>query len=324
MPEAAGSMIIGTGHYVPENIVTNQELAQVVDTNDDWIVKHTGIRQRRISLAGENTSDLATQAALIALKNAGLAADQIDLIIVSTITPDYLTPATAAIVQKNIQAINAFAYDISTACAGFIFALATADKFIKSGQYENALIISSEVNSKMMDFKDRTSTVFFGDGAGAVVLTNGQRNLLSENLHTRGDQEVIHSGHVEPLKKISQDNYPKLDAFYQDGKSVFDFATNTIPEHIADFLKSKNLSADRIDYFILHQANLRIIETIADKLNQNINKFPINVDVYGNTSSAGIAIAFDQLFSENDLTGKKIVLTGFGAGLSYGSILLEF
>lgn len=322
---AAGSMVIGTGHYLPENIVTNQQLAQVIDTTDEWIVKHTGIRQRHISLAGENTSDLATKAAKIALEKANLKPDQIDLILVSTITPDYLTPATAAIVQKNLQATNAFAYDISTACAGFVFALATADKFIQSGTYHNALVISAEVNSKMMDFKDRTSTVFFGDGAGAAVLTGGQTNqLIAEKLQTAGNQEAIHSGHIQPLSKIEAENYPKFDAFFQDGRQVFDFATNTIPDHIENFLQSENLTADKIDYFILHQANLRIIETIAEKLNQKIDKFPYNVDLYGNTSSAGIAIAFDQLFSANDLTNKKVVLTGFGAGLSYGSILLEF
>lgn len=325
MSMAAGSTIIGSGHYVPETVVTNQELAEVIDTNDQWIVEHTGIRQRHISLAGQNTSDLATAAAQIALEKANLKAEQIDLILVSTITPDYLTPATAAIVQENIQASNAFAYDISTACAGFVFALSTADKFIRYGQYQNALVISSEVNSKMMDFKDRTSTVFFGDGAGAVVLSSGQTSQLkAEDLHTKGNHQTIHSGQVAPLKAISADNFPQLDAFYQDGPAVFEFATNEIPDHIQSFLALQDLTANQIDYFILHQANLRIIETIAEKLNQPIEKFPYNLDLYGNTSSAGIAMAFDQLFSQQNLTGEKIVLTGFGAGLSYGSILLEF
>lgn len=319
-----GTKIVGTGHYVPSDVITNDQLASIIETNDEWIVKHTGIHTRHISLKGENTSDLATQAAKIALKDAGIKPEQVDLIIVSTITPDDLTPATAAIVQKNIAAKNAWAYDISTACSGFVFAMSTADKFISSGQYKTALVISAEVNSKMMDFTDRTSTVFFGDGAGAAVLVaDDDSDFVAEKMQTNGDENTIHSGHTDPLSELSEKNYPITDAFFQDGKAVFEFATNTVPEHMQEFIKNQKLTPDDIDYFIPHQANLRIIEKLAEKLNQPIDKFVINVDEYGNTSSAGIAMAFDQLNKSTDLKNKRVMLTGFGAGISYGSILLE-
>ncbi|MDR0899740.1 MAG: ketoacyl-ACP synthase III [Lactobacillaceae bacterium] len=319
-----GSKVIGTGHYVPSDVISNDQLAAVMETNDEWIVAHTGIHNRHISLQGENTSDLATKAAQIALADAGVKAEDIDLIIVSTITPDNLTPATAALVQRNIGATNAWAYDINTACSGFIFAMSTADKFVSSGQYKAALVISAEVNSKMMDFTDRTSTVFFGDGAGAaVVVPADDKMLVAERMQTRGNDRAIHSGHVAPLTEIAAANYPKTDAFHQEGREVFEFATTVVPEHMLEFLANQNLTPDDIDFYITHQANLRIIEKIAEKLNQPMDKFVVNVDQYGNTSSAGIAMGFDQLSRSQDLSNKRILLTGFGAGVSYGSLLLE-
>lgn len=321
-----GSRIIASAHYVPEDIVTNDTLAEILPTNDAWIQAHTGIQTRHISLKGENTSDLATRAAQQALSNSGLTASDLDLIIVSTITPDYLTPATAALVQRNLQATHAWAYDISTACAGFVFALSTADKFLASGLYKNALVISAEVNSKMMDFTDRTSTVFFGDGAAAFVVTQADethKQVKAEKLQTDGDADVIHSGAVAPLTHLAADNYPEVNAFFQDGRPVFEFATQTVPQHMLAFLASQGLTADEVDYFIVHQANLRIIEKIAEALGQSMVKFRHNVTYYGNTSSAGIAMALDELRQEQDLSGKRILLTGFGAGLSYGSLLLE-
>ncbi|MDR2661180.1 MAG: ketoacyl-ACP synthase III [Lactobacillaceae bacterium] len=319
-----GFKVAGTGHYVPSDVITNEQLASIMDTNNEWIVSHTGINTRHISLKGENTSDLATNTAKIAIQKAGIDASDIDLIIVSTITADNLTPATAAIVQRNIGATKAWAYDISTACSGFVFAMSTADKFLSSGQYKTALIISAEVNSKMMDFKDRTSTVFFGDGAGAAILiADDYKTLKAEDLNTNGDDQAIHSGHTNPLTEISATNYPSNDAFFQDGRKVFEFATNVVPKHMLDFLRGQDLTPDDIDYFIVHQANLRIIEAIAKFINQPMEKFVVNVNEYGNTSSAGIAMGFDQLNSRVDLSGKRLMLTGFGAGISYGSLLLE-
>jgi len=322
----SGSKILASAHYVPSDIVTNDDLAKIMDTNDEWIQVHTGIKTRHMSLQGENTSDLATQAARLALAQTNLTVEEIDLIIVTTFTPDGLAPSTAALVQRNLKATNAWAYDISTACSGFVFGVSTADKFLRSGVYKNALVISAEVNSKMMDFKDRTSTVFFGDGAGAVVMTATQGNgvLSKEEMHTIGNENVVHSGRIAPLTSLSVENYPKTDAFAQEGREVFNEVTTLIPQHIKDFLGDKQLLPQDIDYYIPHQANLRLIEYIAEALNEPMAKFSTNVIRNGNTSSAGIAIGFDELNQTVDLTGKRVLLTGFGAGFTYGSLLLEF
>lgn len=322
----SGSKILASAHYVPSDIVTNDDLAKIMDTNDEWIQVHTGIKTRHMSLQGENTSDLATQAARLALAQTNLTVEEIDLIIVTTFTPDGLAPSTAALVQRNLKATNAWAYDISTACSGFVFGVSTADKFLRSGVYKNALVISAEVNSKMMDFKDRTSTVFFGDGAGAVVMTatQGTGVLSKEEMHTIGNENVVHSGRIAPLTSLSVENYPKTDAFAQQGREVFNEVTTLIPQHIKDFLGDKQLLPKDIDYYIPHQANLRLIEYIAEALNEPMAKFSTNVIRNGNTSSAGIAIGFDELNQTVDLTGKRVLLTGFGAGFTYGSLLLEF
>ncbi|MBZ5985422.1 ketoacyl-ACP synthase III [Leuconostoc gelidum subsp. gasicomitatum] len=322
-----GSKILASAHYVPNDIVTNDDLAQIIDTNDEWIQSHTGIKTRHISLQGENTSDLATQAAKLALAQAHMKPEDIDLIIVTTFTPDGLAPSTAALVQRNLAAKNAWAYDIVTACAGFVFGLSTADKFIRSGTYKNALVIAAEVNSKMMDFSDRTSTVFFGDGAGAVVMMadeHGDGIVAGEEMHTIGNADVVHSGRIAPLTQLSPDNYPKIDAFSQIGRDVFNEVTELIPQHIYSFLENKSLKPSDVDYFIPHQANLRLIEYIANALNEPIDKFSTNIIRNGNTSSAGIAIGFDELRQSVNLKGKRVLLTGFGAGFTYGSILFEF
>ena len=214
-----------------------------------------------------------------------------------------------------------------TACAGFVFGLSTADKFIRSGTYKNALVIAAEVNSKMMDFSDRTSTVFFGDGAGAVVMTadeHGDGIVAGEEMHTIGNADVVHSGRIAPLTQLSPDNYPKIDAFSQIGRDVFNEVTELIPQHIYSFLENKSLKPSDVDYFIPHQANLRLIEYIANALNEPIDKFSTNIIRNGNTSSAGIAIGFDELRQSVNLKGKRVLLTGFGAGFTYGSILFEF
>lgn len=319
-----GSKIIASGHYVPEDVVTNDDLAKVIDTSDEWIVSHTGIQERHVSLQGENTSDLATKAAQQALNEAGVSAEEVDFIIVTTFTPDGLAPSTAALVQRNLGAKKAFGFDLSTACAGFVFGLTTADNFMKTGQYQYGLVIAAEVNSKMMDFRDRTSTVFFGDGAGAVLLApSEQGEVLATDLHTIGDADVVHSGRIEPLTSLSADNYPKIDAFFQEGRMVYQEVTTLIPNHIQEFLAGQDLTIDDVDYVILHQANLRMIEKVAEALNQPMAKFITNVEKYGNSSSAGIAMAFDQLRESTDLAEKKVLLTGFGAGFTYGSLLYQ-
>ncbi|WP_338210247.1 ketoacyl-ACP synthase III [Lactiplantibacillus paraxiangfangensis] len=316
--------ITAMGQYVPKRVVDNDELATIMDTNDEWIQAHTGIKTRHFAMDQENTSDLATQVAQQLLTKSSVAATDIDLIIVTTITPDALTPATACIVQANIGADNAFAFDMSAACAGFTFGLATADKFVRSGQYQNVMVISAEVNSKMMDFQDRTAAVFFGDGAGGALLqatTNANENsLLAEKLQTQGNAEVIHSGRVRPITKVAASNYPQTDAFYQNGREVFQFATNVVPEQMKTLLKTANVQPSDLQYVICHQANLRIIEKIAANLALPMAKFPHNVERLGNTSSAGVAMALAEVFDH--MTGPTL-LTAFGGGLAYGSVLIK-
>lgn len=318
--------ITATAHYVPERSVNNDELAQIMDTNDEWIQSHTGIQTRHYAMNKENTSDLATRVGQQLLQRSGLEPNDIDLIILSTITPDSLTPATAAIVQDKLGIKNAFAFDISTACAGFVFGMSTAEKFMRSGRYQHAMVISAEVNSKMMDFKDRTSAVFFGDGAGGAIIsvdsTADHDFYIDEELATLAEKnQVIHSGRIPAMQKVSADSYPTLDAFHQDGRDVFQFATEVVPLQMETVLKRNQLS-EKIDYVICHQANLRIIERIAEILNLPMDKFITNVQTYGNTSSAGIAMALDQL-QQSHPEAKTILMCGFGGGLSYGSMLIR-
>ncbi|KRN89051.1 beta-ketoacyl-ACP synthase III [Ligilactobacillus ceti] len=316
---------LASAGYFPETVVTNDELSQIMETNDEWIQAHTGIKERRYAI-DENTSDLSTKVALKLLKQSNLQAEAIDLIILSTISPDAITPSTAAIVQSNIGAKNAFAFDISAACSGFVYALSIAEKYVRSGQYQNVMVISAEVNSKMMDFTDRTSAVFFGDAAGGAILSASDNPndemYVAEKLATKGDADVIHSGRIAPLSAVKADNYPQMDAFYQDGRAVYEFVTSTVLAHIQQFLAEQKLTADDFDLIVLHQANLRLIEYIAQELKQPLDKFAINVPTIGNTSSAGLPTALAERLSDGQTYG-KVLLTGFGAGLAYGSVILN-
>ncbi|WP_281164122.1 beta-ketoacyl-ACP synthase III [Liquorilactobacillus sicerae] len=317
--------LAASAHYLPTKVVTNHDLSQIMATSDQWIQQHTGIQQRRFALA-ENTSDLCTHVAQQLLSASHLPAEKIDLIIVATITPDSLTPATAVLVQQKIGASHAFAFDLSAACAGFVFALSTAEKFLRSGQYQHALVIAGEVNSKMLDFHDRTSAVFFGDGAGGVLLSatdqNNEEFFLGEKLLTQPAPEVIHSGRIPVIQKISADQYPQIDAFYQDGHAVFEFVSQTVPRYIDEFLKAQKISSQQLGLVVPHQANLRLIENLAGSLNLPLNRFAINVDQIGNTSSAGVAIGLDQALKAGKHP-RHALLTGFGAGLAFGCLLVN-
>lgn len=318
--------ILSVASYLPQTKVTNDDLSKIMDTSDEWIVSHTGIKNRYYAMNDENTSDLATFVGAKLLEKANLDASDIDLLIVSTISPDALTPSTAAIVEKKLGLTNAFAYDISAACAGFIYALSTAEKFVNSDQYQRAMVISAEVNSKMMDFKDRTSTVFFGDGAAGVIIEksdDGKSQYLAEKLETNGNAEVIHSGRVAPIQAIEASNYPQMDAFFQQGRQVAEFVDTKVANHMKEFLAANNLTFDDIEYVIPHQANLRVIEKLAAKLGVPMDKVAQTVVDSGNISSVGIPLALNKRLEEGNLKG-KVLLTGFGAGLAIGSILLEF
>ncbi|MFC6170223.1 beta-ketoacyl-ACP synthase III [Loigolactobacillus jiayinensis] len=317
--------IAASAKYVPERVVTNDELSQLMPTSDEWIQSHTGIKTRHIAI-DENTSVLASKVATELLAKSGVAASEIDLIIVSTITPDYLTPATACLVQEQIGATNAMAFDISAACAGFIFAADTAEKFLRQGKFKHAIVISAETNSKMLDWQDRTTAVFFGDGAGGALLSASDEasaeSFIDSRLQTDGSRhEAIMSGAVAPLTAIEADHTPTIAPFTMQGRAVFDFATKTVPVQIQTLLAANNLTADDVDLFICHQANLRIIEKIAAALKQPMSKFPTNVERYGNTSSAGVPMALAEV--QPQAHGKLAVLSGFGGGLAYGSLLIR-
>ena len=318
--------IIGTGSYAPLNIMTNHELSKIVDTSDEWIVSMTGIKQRHIS-TGENTSDLATKAATFALKNANIKAEDIDLIIVASTSPDQFVPATACIVQGNIGAVNAMAFDISAACTGFIFALNIAMQFLKTGQRKRALIIGADVLSKIVDWTDRNTCILFGDGAGAAVLEAGSvRGIISINSASEGQKGKFLTCPTVDVKNTYTKGTENFKAtISMDGKEIFKFAVKTIASSISRILKENNYTLDDIKYVVCHQANFRIIEFVVRKLKADKEKFFVNLDKYGNTSAASIAIALDEMNKENLLTvGDKIILVGFGGGLTYGASLIEW
>ncbi|MBU3156306.1 ketoacyl-ACP synthase III [Clostridium estertheticum] len=318
--------IIGTGSYAPLNIMTNHELSKIVDTSDEWIVSMTGIKQRHIS-TGENTSDLATKAASEALANANIKAEDIDLIIVASTSPDQFVPATACIVQGNIGAVNAMAFDISAACTGFIFALNIAMQFLKTGQRKRALIIGADVLSKIVDWTDRNTCILFGDGAGAAVLEAGSvRGIISVNSASEGQKgKFLTCPTVDVKNTYTKGNEDFKATISMDGKEIFKFAVKTIASSISRILNENNYTLDDIKYVVCHQANFRIIEFVVRKLKADKDKFFVNLDKYGNTSAASIAIAMDEMNKENLLTaGDKIILVGFGGGLTYGASLIEW
>lgn len=318
--------VIGTGRYVPENIVTNDDLSKIVDTNNEWIKSRTGIRERRISKE-ENTSKLAAKAGRKALESSKLKPEDIELIIVSTATPDNFTPSTACMVQEKLGAINATCFDISAACTGFIYAVGIASQFIKTGQSKNALVIGAEVLSKIIDWEDRSTCVLFGDGAGAVVLERSEEiGLISQYTGSDGSGGKFLECGTVPLKNP----YSKTDINFKsnlsmEGREVFKFAINAMIHSIGKVLKDTQYTLDDIDYIVPHQANLRIIDFVAKKLKLDKDKFYINLDRYGNTSGASIPIALDEMNEKGLLKkGDKIIIVGFGGGLTFGAHLIKW
>jgi 3-oxoacyl-[acyl-carrier-protein] synthase-3 len=320
--------ISGTGRYVPENIVTNDDLAKIVDTNDEWITSRSGIKERRIS-SGENTSDLAANAAKNALDNAGVSAEDVDLIIVATVTPDMFTPATACIVQSKLGAKKAAAFDINAACTGFIYGLNIGTQFVKSGVYNNVLVIGAETLSKIVNWQDRSTCVLFGDGAGAVLLSSSkERGVGSILIASDGEKgEVLQSCALPVNNPYVTDNIQHAghNHIVMEGREVFKFATKVMVESVEEILKRENLTMEDIKYVIPHQANLRIIDYAAKKLSSDPAKFYVNLDKYGNTSSASIPIALDEINSKGLLSkGDKFIIVGFGGGLTNGAAMLQW
>lgn len=318
--------IIGTGSYVPQRVVTNDELSAIVETSDEWISTRTGISERRISL-GENTSDLAAKAALDALKNAKLVAKDIELIIVATTSPDSFVPSTACIVQELIGASNAVCFDISAACTGFIFALNTAAQYIKTGEYKTALVVGSEVLSKIMNWKDRNTCVLFGDGAGAAVLKAGEEGIIKTYIASDGvkGREFLHCFASQVKNPFMNNSVDTVDKINMNGKEVFKFAVRVMANSIEKVLDDSQNSIEDIDYIVPHQANIRIIDFVAKKLKIDKDKFFINLNKYGNTSGASIPLALDEMNKKGLLKkGSKVIFVGFGGGLTWGSVLVKW
>ena len=318
--------IIGFGLYTPKNLVENERLQEFLETSDEWIRSRTGIERRYISL-DENTSDLAVEASKKALNQAGLSAEEIDLIIVATVTPDNFTPSTACIVQDKLGAKNAWAFDINAACTGFIYALKLGRSLIRSGEAKNALIIGAETLSKALNWEDRGSCVLFGDGAGAIVLTSTEEdcgikcvNVKSDG--SKGDSLVIQG---LPLNSPFKDGREVSKNYINmNGREIFKFATKVMEESIVEILEKENIKIEDIAAIIPHQANLRIIDYVVKRLGIPREKFVTNLQNYGNTSGASIPIALCESINEGNLKkGDNIIMVGFGGGLTWGAALIK-
>jgi 3-oxoacyl-[acyl-carrier-protein] synthase III len=322
--------VIGTGSYLPEKILTNDDLEKMVDTNNEWIIKRTGIKERRIADDSESTSDLAVKAGLKALESAGLTPQDIELIIVGTSTADYSIPACAPIVQAKLGCGKIPAFDINSVCTSFSYSFMVAYSLINSGLYNNCLLIGADTYSRILNWKDRSTCVIFADGAGAVILKKdvSKKGLLSYIYGADGKDANLIRIPVGGSKFPSHfpGDYKKEDFYFQmEGKKVYEFTINIIPELIGILLKKSSLSIGDIDRIILHQANIRIIEMVSKKLDIPIDKFVINIDRLGNTSSASIPIAIDEAVRDGRIKeGDKIMSIGFGGGLSWGGFILEW
>lgn len=311
--------ISGTGSYVPENYYDNHDIAKLVDTNDEWIRERTGIIRRHIA-EDDTTVSMATKAAKAALENGNVNAEEIDLILVATMSPNLVIPGVACEVQKELGATNATAFDMSAACSGFVFAYNTAQVYIAAGIYKKVLIIGSECLSNIVDWTDRGSCILFGDGAGAMILCAEEGNPLPFVMHSDGAK-----GKVIVCESRHQKNWEEKNTLISmEGKEVFKFAVKKVPEVMEELLEKAGETVGDIDWFILHQANQRIIESIARRMKVDIEKFPMNISEYGNTSAASIPILIDEMNRSGKLQkGQKIIFAGFGAGLSWCASLYE-
>ncbi|MBE6070873.1 MAG: ketoacyl-ACP synthase III [Clostridium butyricum] len=318
--------IAGVGAYSPALVVTNDDISKLVDTNDEWIQERTGIKERRIS-EGEDTSDIAVKSAIMALDRANIKTEDLELIIVATISPDNFIPSVACLVQSRLNANKAACFDINVACSGFLYGLEIANSMMKSMNYKNALVIGAETLSKVMDWTDRGTCILFGDGGGAAVLTQCDKGgILKSYLKSdgsKGDALTIEAADFEtPFTKEKKEKYRVIK---MNGREVFKFATTAIADGVTEILKDTNLTLEDIKYIVPHQANYRIINSAAKKLNVETEKFYINIDRYGNTSSASVPLALNEMVEENLINkGDKIILVAFGGGLTHAATLVEF
>ncbi len=322
------SEISGVGSYAPKKMVTNKEMQKIVDTTDQWITTRTGIAERRVS-TGENTTQLAIKAAQCAIKHAEIEPSEIDLIILATITPDFFTPSTASLVQASLGLKEVASFDISAGCTGFIYGLQIANQFIKSGQSKCVLVIGAEVLSKVLDWNDRNTCVLFGDGAGAAILKRGKKEgIVSTYTGSRGDLDGLLTIPAVSLRNpffINKSMGDDHSYMFMNGKEIFKFATHIMSKSIQIILDENKLTIHDVDYIVPHQANYRIIDYVAKKLAVHPDKFYKNMDRFGNTSAASIPLALDEMNAKNMIKkGDRIIMVGFGGGLTWGSILLNW
>lgn len=321
--------ILSTGSYVPEKVLTNFDLEKMVDTSDEWITERTGIKERRIASPEQATSDLAYEASVKALQKAGLNPEDIDLIIVATVTPDMLVPASACLLQQKLNAKNAVAFDINGACTGFIYALSVAEKFIRTGASKRALVVGAETLSRFTDWTDRSICVLLADGAGAVVLERTRKKEGIEIIDIFSDGSMwdfIHmpaGGSKMPVDHRALEQ--RLNFIKMRGNETFKVAVKTLEEVVVNTLKKAQIVSSQLSLLVPHQANIRIIQAMAKRLDLSMDKVMVNIDKYGNTSAASIPIALDEAVETGKLKkGDYVMLAGFGAGLTWGAALIKW
>lgn len=316
--------IIGTGSCVPQSVITNDDLSQIVDTNDEWISSRTGIKERRIARE-ETLASLGSEAAKNALENANMKPEDIDLIIVATMSGDHSLPNAAGEIQKEIKAVNAVCFDLNAACTGFVFALNTAQAYIKAELAKNVLVIGADVVSKQIDWNDRSTCVLFGDGAGAAVVTADTTGIMGIAAYSDGAKGDVLTCKLRPINNSLRKDPVDVDYIKMEGQEVFKFAVKKVPESILAVLEQAKVGIEEVDLFVLHQANSRILQSVSKRLQVPMGKIPMNLDRFGNTSAASVPILLDELNRKGAIKPKdKIILSGFGGGLTWGSTLIEW
>lgn len=318
--------IAGTGSYLPEKVLTNEDLTKFVDTSDEWIAARTGIRERHVAAEGETTSDLAFHAATRALEAAGITAQEVDLIVVGTTTPDLIFPSTACLLQHRLGAAGCPAFDVNAACSGFIYALTVADKFIRSGAAKTVLVVGAETLTRMLDWSDRATCVLFGDGAGAVVLkADTETGILSTHMHADGAKKELLWNPVGVSVGFKPEEHNAGVRVLMTGNEVFKHAVKALDSVVEEALEANGLDRHEIDWLIPHQANLRIIEATAKRLDMPMDRVVVTVDRHGNTSSGSVPLALDEAVRAGKVQrGQLLLLEAFGGGFTWGSALLRY
>ncbi len=316
------SRIVGTGSYLPEKVLTNRDLELAVDTTDEWIYTRTGIRQRHIAADGQATSDLALEASRSALRAAGMAAGDLDLIVMATTTPDMVFPSTACLLQAKLGVRNCPAFDIQAVCSGFVYGLSTADSFMRSGQYRNALVVGAEIYSRILDWSDRSTCVLFGDGAGAVVLRRDSTpGIMSTHLHADGS----YANQLSVPGTVCGGKVSGRPLLQMDGGGVFKFAVKALDDLVEETLAANGMQKSDIDWLVPHQANIRIIQASAKKLGLSMEKVVVTVDRHANTSAASIPLALDEAARDGRIrAGQHVLLEAVGGGFTWGAALMQW